>query len=136
MDIPVPLFLYKFEVFPAGAHVVGNSLIRNKRPQLLESWTAVEHFKRLILLAMAFTMSKSSTTPTSFWDPRGYMSIVQRTAHGYDLCDQLGESIGDLGSVIQSFAKGLSGWSQTWRAKIGTINLTRSDLGEIRRLKL
>jgi len=46
------------------------------------------------------------------------MSIVQRTAHGYDLCDQLGESIGDLGSVIQSFAKGLSGWSQTWRAKI------------------
>ena len=76
-------------------------------------------------MACAMTSSSaelsSASTAKTFWDTKGYMSIARRTAHGLQLCDQLGEGIGDLGSVFLSFSKGLSSWSQTWRGKLGII---------------
>ena len=59
--------------------------------------------------------------PKTFWEPKGYLSISRRTAHGYDLCEQFGDGLNDLGSVIHQFSKGLQGWSQTWRTKIGNV---------------
>ena len=56
----------------------------------------------------------------NFWDPKGYLTVSRRTAHGYALCDQFRHMIEELESVIASFTKSLNCWSDAWRMKIGS----------------
>ena len=56
----------------------------------------------------------------NFWDPKGYMTISRRTAHGHALCDQFRHMIEELESIITNFTKSLHGWSDAWRLKIGS----------------
>ena len=68
----------------------------------------------------------------NFWEPKGYSTIAQRTADGFALCHQFRCMIEGLETAVSAFTKSLGVWSETWKAKIGRLQLQCSLLLQCR----